>query len=248
MTAMAFPVEIKVNVAGPAADALSLLALGEGSKRRIWFLEDLTPGLGTPLPLLSAGVLLRLRSGKSDDSTVKLRPCRRTQLTPEWAHDFQRGDSFTYRVEADWTGSRRSLAASAVQDLGSGLIDSVTSEGADAGILFDGKQQEFLRECGDLRVALAGLVALGPIKVRKWNDVEIGGLNANIERWTIGNLDFLEISFRSTSGAAEQQLRLEGAIRALGLPIDENPESKTRRVLAGLAGMASQDPAEHEAT
>jgi hypothetical protein len=83
MTATAFPVELKVNVAGPVADALSLLVSNEGSKRRIWFLEDLTPGLGTPLPLFSAGVLLRLRSGKTDDSTVKLRPCRRTQLAPE---------------------------------------------------------------------------------------------------------------------------------------------------------------------
>lgn len=237
---MESPVEIKVNLAGSVADAVSALNLGGGSKRRIWFLEDLTPGLEPPLPLLSAGVSLRLRSGKSDDSTVKLRPCRRTQLTPEWADDFHRGERFTYRVEADWTGPRRSLAASAVHEVESGLINSVILEGQDAAILFDRNQQEFLRECGDLRIALAGLVPLGPIQARKWNDIEIGQFDTNIERWTLGDLDFLEVSIRSESGAEQHQLRLEAAIRALGLSIDDNSESKTRRILAGLARMASQ--------
>jgi hypothetical protein len=239
MPSMKYPVEIKVNVAGPVADALAALDLDGGSDRRIWFLEDLTPGL-PPLPLYNAGVVLRLRSGKSDDSTVKLRPCRRTQLTPGWADGFKGGNRFEYRVEADWAGPRRSLAASAVLELDSGLIDAVAVEGADPDILFNGKQQEFIRDCADLRIALGGLTPLGPVWAMKWKNITVGEFGTNIERWTAGNLDFLEVSYRSESGAEQQQLRLEAALRALGVAIDDDRESKTRRVLAELARMASQ--------
>jgi hypothetical protein len=48
------------------------------------------------------------------------------------------------------------------------------------------------------------------------------------------------VSYRSESGAEQQQLRLEAALRALGVAIDDDRESKTRRVLAELARMASQ--------
>lgn len=75
---------IKVNVARPVEDELAALELDGGSKRRIWFLGDLTPGVEPPLPLFYSGVLLRLREGLSEDSTVMLRPCRHTQLTAEW--------------------------------------------------------------------------------------------------------------------------------------------------------------------
>ena len=236
MSEISYPVEIKVNLAPSVADALTALGLDRGSDRQIWFLEDLTPGLEPALPLLAAGVVLRLRSGETEESTIKLRPCRRTQLTPEWANRVNTENNFKYRVEADWAGQRRTLAASAVLELGSGLIDAVTLEGADPDILFDGQQQRFLRACGDLRVAFAGLTPLGPVRATKWKSVAVGGLEANVERWTVGTLDFLEVSIRTESRAEQQQLHLEAAIRARGLTIDESPESKTGRVLAELAG------------
>ncbi len=140
---MNYPFEIKVTVARPVADALVALDLDGGSQRRIWFLEDLTPGLEPPLPLLSAGLALRLRTGKSGNPTVKLRPCRRTQLPPEWVEGFQAGNDFEYRVEADLARQRRTLAASAVLELEPGLIGAVIVETADIGTLFDGKQRDF---------------------------------------------------------------------------------------------------------
>ena len=235
---MRYPVEIKMNVAGPTEAALAALGLDGGSERLTWFLEDLTPGLEPALPLLCAGVILRVRSGKSDDSTVKLRPCRRTQLTPEWADGFEEADKFEYRVEADWTGPRQSLAASAVRELEPGLIAAVTEAETDAGTLFNEKQRQFLRDCADLRIALDALTPLGPVRATKWKNIAIGGFDTNIERWRAGNLDFLEISIRSESGAEKQQQRLEAAIRALGLSIDDDWESKTRRVLAELVRTA----------
>lgn len=233
-----YTVEIKINLARSVADALTALGLDGGSQRQIWFLEDLTPGLEPALPLLAAGVVLRLRSGEADESTVKLRPCRRTQLTPEWANRVHTGNNFKYRVEADWTGQRRTLAASAVLELGRGLIDAVTLEGADPDILFDGQQQRLLRTCGNLRIAFAGLTPLGPVMATKWKNVAVGGLETNLERWTVGTLDFLEVSIRSESRAEQQQLQLEAALRAHGLTIGESRESKTWRVLAEHAGAA----------
>ncbi|MET1088444.1 MAG: hypothetical protein ABWY04_15210 [Arthrobacter sp.] len=229
-----YPVEIKVNVAGPAADALSALELAGGSSRQIWFLEDLTPGFEPALPLLAAGVLLRLRRGQSDDSTIKLRPCRRTQLPPEWTDKIVSGDAFEYRVEADWTGERRSLAASAVRELEQGLIGDVTLDGADPGLLFDRRQQDFIRSCADFRVAFGGLTPLGPIEATKWKKVAIGEFETNVERWTVGSLDFLEVSIRSEDNPEQHQHRFESAIRAAGLTIDDSPDSKTRRVLVEL--------------
>lgn len=112
-------------------------------------------------------------------------------------------------------------------------------ERADIGTLFDGKQRDFLRECVDLRIALGGLAPLGPVQATKWKNVMVGGFDTNIERWTTADLDFLELSIRSESGAEQQQLGFEAAVRALGLAIDEQ-EPKTRRVLTKLARAASK--------
>jgi hypothetical protein len=231
---MRYPVEIKVNVAAPVQDALTILGLDGGDERRIWFLEDLTPGLDPALPLLNAGVILRVRSDTSADSTVKLRPCRRTQLTDDWTEDIQDEDEFEYRVEEDWAGPRRSLAASAVQDLDPGLVTAVTEDEADPETLFGKRQRRFLSDCADLRISLDAVTALGPVRAKKWKDIAIGDFEANVERWQAGDLDFLELSIRVEDDAEQQQRDFEAAIQNLGLAIDDNSASKTRRVLAEL--------------
>jgi hypothetical protein len=108
------PVEIKVTLSEKVPNALSALGLDPGheSSMQIWFLEDETPGIRTKFPLLAAGIVIRLRSSHSkDDSTIKLRPCRRTQLIPKWSTSSPDGKK--YRLEQDWAGQRRTLAASA---------------------------------------------------------------------------------------------------------------------------------------
>lgn len=244
------PVEIKVNVAGEVQGALTTLGLDGGAERRIWFLEDLTPGLDPALPLLNAGVILRVRSGTSADSTVKLRPCHRTQLTADWTEDFQDededGNEFEYRIEEDWTGPRRSLAASAVQDLDPGLVTAVTEDEADPSSLFSKRQRRFLRDCADLRIPLDAVTPLGPVRARKWKDVALGDFEANAERWQAGPLDFLEVSIRVDDDPEQQQQDFEAAIRNLGLTIDDDPESKTRRVLAELARTTSPTESQDE--
>ena len=188
------PVEIKMTLSESVPDALDTLHLGSGSSLRIWFLDDLTSGLPEPLPLLAAGVILRLRAkDDEDDSTVKLRPCRRSQLTPRWATKDEQ-DGWAHRIEGDWAGPRRVLAVSSVLSLARGQVARATAAGADLGSVFDARQLEFLDQCADLNVNPSGLTPLGPIAATKWKDVKLrtgpsveDDLKVDAERWTVGD-------------------------------------------------------------
>ena len=108
MTQQPDPIEIKVNVAGKVDDALAALGLDEGAPREVWFLDDLTEGARPPLPLLSNGIILRVRRRKKkEDSTVKLRPCRRSQLVSRW--DARPAEDSDYRIEGTGRGNVMSL-------------------------------------------------------------------------------------------------------------------------------------------
>lgn len=109
----ALPTKIKITIGGAVDtgstgevdNALRTLGLDDGDRRWVWFLEDLTPGV-TALPLLSAGVIVRLRlnprinAPDEADSAIKLRPARRSQLLPPW-HGPHQDDDGKYRIEAD---------------------------------------------------------------------------------------------------------------------------------------------------
>ncbi|MBS1695302.1 MAG: hypothetical protein JST91_24110 [Actinobacteria bacterium] len=236
------PIEVKVNIAGNVGSALSALKLGEGEAREVWFLDDLTDGLSPALPLLSAGIVLRLRRKGSgakakEDSTVKLRPCRRSQLVNPWDIAPASDD---FRVEGDWSHTRRVLAASYVADLEPGTIADALDDGHLKSV-FTAPQRAFLTSCGPIGVALSGISALGPIASRQWKGVTVGRVNGvDAERWTVSGLDFLELSIRVTTGAedtAKQQKVLEEAVADCGLELDTNENAKTVRVMKRLAGM-----------
>jgi hypothetical protein len=78
------------------------------------------------LPLFHQGIVLRVRQidGDADDSTVKLRPCRRSQLSGSWL-GATKGEGWRLAVEEDWAGNRRALAASCISELPQGRIASV---------------------------------------------------------------------------------------------------------------------------
>ncbi len=239
------PVEIKVTVASSAtgghavAEAISLLGLkGAGERRSIWFLEDCTPGLRTPLPLVESAVIVRLRqeADGSGDSTVKLRPCRRSQLHEKWVRD-ARGQDWEYRIEEDWAGARRTLAASCVADVSDRqLADALSGKDGWRRVLH-AKQESYLEDCTDLRINPDGLMALGPIVAARWDGIEIGQHEVVAERWTIDALDFLELSIREPGGntkAVATQSNFEAALRDRDIPVVEG-ETKTRTVLEYLA-------------
>lgn len=229
------PVEIKVNVTGVVPEAIKSLSLDQGKAREIYFAEDLTPGLSSPFPLLAAGIVLRLRreADGRGDSTVKLRPCRRSQLTSEWSEPGGEDDSWEYRIEGDWAGSRHVLAASlvnelAASDLKAGLKDPVRA--------FASRQVALIEACAPIRINLAALTVLGPISATRWTKIKVGSVRkVNAERWQVGSLDFLELSRRvDQDEAATAQAELVGAALKAGLTIDSSAASKTEQVLEVL--------------
>jgi|KBSSwiStaDraftv2_1062776.scaffolds.fasta_scaffold24727_7 hypothetical protein len=234
-------IEIKVNVAGDVDSALSALGLNGGTRRRVWFVDDLTDGARPTLPLLSAGIVLRLRKRDDgqEDSTVKMRPCRRSQLISPWDEPLMRDPDFT--IEGDWSRSRHVLAASSKADLDEGTIHAAISGDGHLDDAFTNAQQEFLAECGEIKVAFRGLSVLDPINATQWKNESIGGVPyVAAERWTVAGLDFLELSMRVTDGAdaaAGQQRALTEAVLSRGLHLDDSEESKTMRVMKCLAGL-----------
>jgi hypothetical protein len=238
-------VEIKVSLSNQQDDsavdrAVEVLELGgAGQPRSIGFIEDTT--VGVRLPLFHQGVVLRVREVEDgdDDSTVKLRPCRRSQLTESWL-GAEKGDGWKFRVEEDWAGSRRALAASCVADLPRRRIAAAREGKEPVGRLFTGGQWRFLSDCIGMPINLDALTLLPPVKATRWEKVRVQEVETVVvERWTINELDFLELSIRkdTVEEAREARAELERAILALGLEGDDEQVSKTERVLAYLVGL-----------
>lgn len=262
------PIEIKITVGGDPAEsppgtvdkAVQDLELSGGRARRIWFLEDLTPGLPQHLPMLETGQIFRVRldekknGGWEADTTVKLRPARRTQLPRPWdrAHSADGAKDGTggyeYRIEEDWAGTRRSLAASLKVDVDPDRLapGHAPRDGLRGGFppreVFGEHHRRFLAACADRRVVLDALTALGPVEATRWKDVEVGSFTTMVERWTLEGLDFLELSIQLEAGDEEDPLdrliAFSTAAAARGLNPFSRQETKTRRVLEHLAHRA----------
>ncbi|MEV0372440.1 hypothetical protein AB0I10_21835 [Streptomyces sp. NPDC050636] len=241
------PVEIKVNIEGDVEAALSALGGSRGAmtRRRIWFAENRDGVAEGRVPLLDGGVIVRFRiGGGPDDLTVKLRPCTREQLVGRFSAPFD-AEHVTYKIEEDWSGSRRMLAASLVHNHPSGVLSGAVAPGADPAAPIDAVQDQFLHACAPA-VQPDGLVVLGPILSTKVDDVPLDDLEVDLEVWSAAGLDFLEASIRVkpkdgddseklTARAERKQRKLEDAVRELGVALSEHPESKTHRVLTALA-------------
>jgi hypothetical protein len=233
-------VEIKVTVAdAQVGQAMDVLDLGDESRLAIWFYEDVTTGMR--LPLLEAGLVLRARvkgSARGGDVTVKLRPCRASQLAGDW-FDRESDDDLELRAEEDWAGKRRVLAASAQADIDAHTASQVRAASPPPAGLLTADQAAYLAECAPLRVDPRGLTALGPITATRWKSVSgpgLDGLDLRAERWTVPGLDFLELSVKCDLEEGPQRQRdLESALSALGLSSNPEQETKTRRVLEALS-------------
>ena len=237
-------VEVKLNIAPGARvrdDSSGSASTARAARREIYFAEDPQSDGGT-LPLLEGGVVLRVRrapDGKSD-STVKLRPCRRSQLTDEWLENRRRR---TVTPSSRPTGSAskgpRGVNDRQARSRRSSMTFARTS--ATVGALFSTEQQAFLDACADIRVNVNGLVLLGPIAASRWDHVDLDGIEIMAERWRIGaELDFLELSIRTSPPDARRDAagdRCRGA--RLGIVLDDRQVTKTRLVLEHLAASAS---------
>jgi hypothetical protein len=246
-------VEIKLTLGGDAtASAVQQLRLPAEPPWQIWFWEDVTPGSGPGTPLLDAGVILRARdkAGGDDDATVKLRPCRRSQLTDRWLAaregEAEDGDDWEVKVEADWSGDRRVLAASHTSERPGGVVREAAEGRRPVEELFNGDQLTFLREGAGTAVNLRALTALPAVSATRWKKVAAAprGLDVRAERWTVGDLDFLELSVVADDPvqAREEQAALTGFVQSLGMAADPAQQSKTRQVLEHLVARAVGPP------
>lgn len=238
-------VEIKVTLAGKhLVNAIDLMGLEDGRDWTVVFCEDVT-GAAEATDLLNIGVILRARgkSGAKGDSTIKLRPCRWSQLHQDYFSNGNRGDA-ELKIEADWAGAKRALAASMTAEWKDSRLSAVRAGDLSVSQLFTDKQLKFLGECSQGRVNLAAVTALPPIAATRWATFHpaAAGLNLDVraERWQVDGLDFLELSVVSTvDQAATCQDALMAFVTDLSLPVDNSQESKTKRVLDHLIGKSS---------
>jgi hypothetical protein len=78
------------------------------------------------------------------------------------------------------------------------------------------------------------------VAATRWQDVRVGDVDeVVVERWTLDDLDFLELSIRkkSVDKAESAQRKLEQELAALDLERDDDT-SKTERVLKHLLGLS----------
>jgi hypothetical protein len=229
-------VEIKVSFGSDqTGSAMRALSLSSSQPRwQIFFCEDVNPGVLPGTPLLDGGIVLRarLRSEDDADATVKLRPCRRSQLTDPWLTETDK-----LKVEADWAGQRKVLAASHTANRSKKVIADAGRGRRSVTDLFTKKQLQFLSDCAGLRVNLDTLTALPPVTAMRWQTVASAPpeLSLRAERWTVGDLDFLELSIAvQIEQAPAKQAALTDFVGSLGLTVNPEQETKTRQVLNHL--------------
>jgi hypothetical protein len=215
--------EIKVTVAPNQADAvLKLLKLKPGSAERekVFFAD--TPNLA----LFKAGRILRARQihGDPDESTVKLRPVKASQVDPHLAAD----PGFKY--EADRVGNKAVPSASLTLKVPRGAIRKVVHGKTGLGSLFASDQEDMLTKLGGKPINFDNLSVLGPAKVQKWKVEPKDGPPLAVERWELPDGEVvLEVSTRTAylHGDAASQ-GLSKFLAAHKINADKTQETKTQ--------------------
>ncbi|MGW5521927.1 hypothetical protein [Gordonia sp. NPDC003950] len=243
---MIAPIEIKTNIDTGVGEALRVLGCPQRptERRDIWFAEAKSTVEHTPLPLLSSNLIIKMRSGDQDDITVRLRPCPPDRLVGKWVAPFA-DDNLMYRLTGDWCGSHRAMAASVVSRRNPGSVGTAVADGIDPAHLLDSAQRQFLVTCTPAGVPIDHLMRLGPIDSSRWSGISLDGVGIEVERWTVPEVDLLEISAmvqpRPGESAGELEIRSATIQLAIRTALDNRglipspTDVKTRRMLCALA-------------
>jgi hypothetical protein len=200
---------------------------------QIYFCEDVNPGAPTT-PLLDLNVIMRarVRPDDDDDVTTKLRPCRSSQFTDHWLENTEK-----LKVEADWAGNRHVLAASHTEKPQKSVIPAVVAKQRPLD-LFTADQLDFLADCAGASINLGTLTVLPPVTAARWGKkVTVGPpeLELRAERWTVDDLDWLELSaVAAVRDASAKQAAILEFVNSLGLSVPQDQEPKTRQVMNHL--------------
>ncbi|MDX2935372.1 hypothetical protein [Streptomyces ipomoeae] len=239
-------VEIKVTFsgAGAAAATRALAPDTGGARRRVYFCEALArstaPG---QLPLLDAGLILRLRagSGRGGAATAELRPCRRSRLSERWLRFREQGPDSLCLTNV-WSGDRRVLSAALVSDCGRTAVEAAATGAEPLASVFSDHQRAFLADCADTAVGFGSLSVLGPVHTIRWRGIRLDHHEVTLERCGLAAdgddddpLQWLEVSKRvAPEGAEVVQASLTALLKAKGLEPDLGSGIPVRRVLEEL--------------
>ncbi len=235
-------VEIKVTLADEhVEEAIERLGLTGGHPWTVVFCEDVTEAAATTA-LLDIGVVLRVRgkTATTGDTTIKLRPSRWSQLDPQYFENIEPDaeDAEELKIEADWAGQSRSLAASMKVEWSDSRLSDAQADARLVPELFSKTQLDFLATCSVGRVNLAAVSMLPPIAATRFDEFAIDGVTSGVraERWQVdAGLDFLELSIvAKPKKAVAAQAALIAFVQHKQLPIDNSQVSKTRQALDHL--------------
>ena len=132
----------------------------------------------------------------------EFRPGRRSQLTDPWLAMTTTADGdldAELKVEEDWAGERRVLSISLTADRPKGLVAAAAAGERSIGALLNHDQRRLIDECAGTVVNLATLTMLPAVSAMRWPTFTVPGpgasaMDVRAERWTVNDLDFLELS------------------------------------------------------
>jgi hypothetical protein len=235
-------VEIKITLGAEMVERgrqAFRIGLAQAERRSIWFGERLVRhGDPAALPLLSRGVIIRIRQreGEDDDATLKLRGPEGCIDPDLWGG---RTGSFGKRakLEGDWVGKRHLLSASLDAKIKGGRIEEVVAEQPQQVRRLLSEAQQSLAD--EWLLPLDEVQLLGPVRAAKWRPGtgQLGDVAA--ELWEVGDrLRFLELSVLAEDDPLGHQQRLDELVGSHSLEVDPEAETKTRAVLEHFAAAA----------
>lgn len=227
-------IELKLTVSGAAA-AQTSAAFGltdqAAKKRQIWFC-DVPMGPAHPLPMSARGLIVRVRLGRSSGTTtLKLRGPESCLSPTTWQARSAAWNGMA-KLEGDWSGDRHLVSASLDNDFTAADGADPPRHPADIQALMSIDQRDL---ANSWIMPLDRLQPLGPIAAASWT-ADLGLPDeVTFERWTVADLQFLELSIRvGAAEAAELQPQLASLMADRGIAVDPRSATKTETVLRTL--------------
>lgn len=229
--------ELKLFIA-PSEQGKALAALGlsmqDAEQRWVSFYDT------ADLALYQSGLILRSRvkDGKTDDSTVKLRPMDPAVVDAAW---FAMDD---FKCETDRSVFSAVVSCSLSADQDEYEIEDVADGDRSVDKLFSKEQEIFISTYASVPVDWDQLVVMGPVDVKRWKIKQPDlAEKLTVERWELPDgTVLLEASTTVPSAdAAAQWLELLSLMIDQGIDPTYPGSSKTRMVMDYYASAAVSD-------
>lgn len=228
--------EVKISL--PESDVAQLLAafglrMQDAIARDIYFFD-------TPNFILSdAGLVLRARktTNRPDDTTVKLRPMKRSDVAPKWQ------SVPGLKNEIDVVGQRQVESCSLTSIVNAGKIDHVVIGTEQIQSLFTPLQYDLMGQYARIQPEWGKIQAFGPIQARIWRIPAPDLGPVTMELWRLpNNRRLMELSYKAPQSAVENvQRSLDNFLASKGFQGAADSDTKTRLAVRFFKGERSQE-------